>query len=52
MKLRLLALIAAPLLAGGCATTTTAPRPAAAPPVFDKGMVSAFCMASDSSSRL
>lgn len=41
MKLRLLALIAAPLLAGGCATTTTAPRPAAAPPVFDKGMVSA-----------
>ncbi len=40
MKLRLLALIAAPLLAGGCATTT-ATRPAAAPPVFDKGMVSA-----------
>ena len=40
MKLRLLALIAAPLLAGGCATST-ATRPAAAPPVFEKGMVSA-----------
>ncbi|HOA50467.1 MAG TPA: gamma-glutamyltransferase [Novosphingobium sp.] len=40
MKVRLLALIAAPLLAGGCATTS-ATRPAAAPPVFEKGMVSA-----------
>ncbi len=40
MKLRLIALFAAPLLAGGCATTI-ATRPSAAPPVFEKGMFSA-----------
>lgn len=43
MKLRLIALIAAPLLAGACSTTQTrpAPAPAPSPAVFDKGMVSA-----------
>ena len=42
MKLRLLILIAAPLLAAGCATTSaTRPAHSVAAPVFDKGMVSA-----------
>jgi len=42
MKSRLLVLIAAPLLAAGCATTsTTRPAHSVAAPAFEKGMVSA-----------